>query len=94
MSENVGAPTSRNPKGLHGLYRDSLIFLCNTKPKLISVYILAEALASLPVSPKRRVIREVVKIKHIRFVRETVAFVFTRMGSSPKGTHLNLTVAD
>jgi hypothetical protein len=23
MSENVGASTSRNPKGLHGLYRDS-----------------------------------------------------------------------
>jgi hypothetical protein len=23
MSENVGASTSRNPKGLHGLYRDN-----------------------------------------------------------------------
>jgi hypothetical protein len=23
MSENVGALTSRNPKGLHGLYRDN-----------------------------------------------------------------------
>jgi hypothetical protein len=26
MSENVGASTSRNPKGLHGLYRNSLTF--------------------------------------------------------------------
>jgi hypothetical protein len=26
MSENVGASTARNPKGLHGLYRDSFIF--------------------------------------------------------------------
>jgi hypothetical protein len=24
MSENVGASTSRNPKGLHGLYRDNV----------------------------------------------------------------------
>jgi hypothetical protein len=27
MSENVGASTSRNPKGLHGLYRDNVTFL-------------------------------------------------------------------
>jgi hypothetical protein len=26
MSENVGASTSRNPKGLHGLYRDNFTF--------------------------------------------------------------------
>jgi hypothetical protein len=26
MSENVGASTSRNPKGLHSLYRDNFIF--------------------------------------------------------------------
>jgi hypothetical protein len=26
MSENVEAPTSRNPKGLHGLYRDNFTF--------------------------------------------------------------------
>jgi hypothetical protein len=26
MSENVGASTSRNPRGLHGLYRDNFIF--------------------------------------------------------------------
>jgi hypothetical protein len=26
MSENVGASTSRNLKGLHGLYRDNLTF--------------------------------------------------------------------
>jgi hypothetical protein len=25
MSENVGTSTSRNPKGLHGLYRDSFL---------------------------------------------------------------------
>jgi hypothetical protein len=30
MSENVGASsTSHNPKGLHGLYRDNLIFILN-----------------------------------------------------------------
>jgi hypothetical protein len=27
MSENVGASTSRDPKGLHGLYRDKFIFI-------------------------------------------------------------------
>jgi hypothetical protein len=27
MSENVGASTSRNPKGLHGLYRDNFSFI-------------------------------------------------------------------
>jgi hypothetical protein len=27
-SENVGASTSRNPKGLHGLYRDNFTFTC------------------------------------------------------------------
>jgi hypothetical protein len=27
LSENVGASTSRNPKGLHGLYRDKLPYL-------------------------------------------------------------------
>jgi hypothetical protein len=27
MSENVGASTSRNPKGLHGLYRDIFAFI-------------------------------------------------------------------
>jgi hypothetical protein len=26
MSENVGASTSRNPKGLHSLYRDNFTF--------------------------------------------------------------------
>jgi hypothetical protein len=26
MSENMGAPTFRNPKGLHGLYRDNFFF--------------------------------------------------------------------
>jgi hypothetical protein len=26
MSENVGASTSDNPKGLHGLYRDNFTF--------------------------------------------------------------------
>jgi hypothetical protein len=26
MSENVGASTSRNPTGLHGLYRDNFAF--------------------------------------------------------------------
>jgi hypothetical protein len=31
MSENVGASTSRNPKGLHGLYRDNF-----TLPRLSS----------------------------------------------------------
>jgi hypothetical protein len=27
MSENVGASTSRNPRGLHGLYRDNFTLL-------------------------------------------------------------------
>jgi hypothetical protein len=27
MYENVGAPTSRNPKGFHGVHRDSFTFL-------------------------------------------------------------------
>jgi hypothetical protein len=27
MSENVGASTSHNPKGLHGLYRDNYLLL-------------------------------------------------------------------
>jgi hypothetical protein len=27
MSENVGASTSRNPKGLHGLYRENFTFI-------------------------------------------------------------------
>jgi hypothetical protein len=27
MSEKVGASTSRNPKGLHGLYRDNFTLL-------------------------------------------------------------------
>jgi hypothetical protein len=27
MSENVGVSTSRNPKGLHGLYRDNFSYL-------------------------------------------------------------------
>jgi hypothetical protein len=28
MSENVGASNSRNPKGLHGLYRDKFTITC------------------------------------------------------------------
>jgi hypothetical protein len=28
MSENVGASASHNPKGLHGLYRDSFTLTC------------------------------------------------------------------
>jgi hypothetical protein len=28
MPENMGASTSRNPKGLHGLYRGSFTFTC------------------------------------------------------------------
>jgi hypothetical protein len=34
MSENVGASTSRNPKGLHGLYRDKRMFF--TEYSLVS----------------------------------------------------------
>jgi hypothetical protein len=37
MSGNVGASTSRNPKGLHGLYRDNLTFFvyyCKTLDSL------------------------------------------------------------
>jgi hypothetical protein len=37
MSENVGASTSRNPKGLHSLYRDNFtIPLCDVRiPSLV-----------------------------------------------------------
>jgi hypothetical protein len=28
MSENVGASTSRNPKGLHGRYKENFTFYC------------------------------------------------------------------
>jgi hypothetical protein len=31
MSENGGASTSRNPKGLHGLYRDNFTLLIYTQ---------------------------------------------------------------
>jgi hypothetical protein len=33
MSENVGASTSRNPKGLHGLYKENFTFTyrCDTQ---------------------------------------------------------------
>jgi hypothetical protein len=31
MSENVGASTSRKPKGLHGLYSDNFTFLLKDK---------------------------------------------------------------
>jgi hypothetical protein len=33
MSENLGASTSRNPKGLHGLYRDNLTLLNTIRAK-------------------------------------------------------------
>jgi hypothetical protein len=32
MSENVGTSTSRNPKGLHGLYRENFTYLYLTTP--------------------------------------------------------------
>jgi hypothetical protein len=34
MSENVGASTSRNPKGLHGLYGDNFTFTAMSEPAL------------------------------------------------------------
>jgi hypothetical protein len=34
MSENVRASTSRNPKGLHGLYRDNFTFILPSKYKI------------------------------------------------------------
>jgi hypothetical protein len=37
MSENVGASTSRNPKGLHGLYTDNFIFTLPPNKNLIYV---------------------------------------------------------
>jgi hypothetical protein len=33
MSENVGASSSRNPKGLHGLYRVNFTYLLLFDPK-------------------------------------------------------------
>jgi hypothetical protein len=43
MSENVGASTSRNPKGLHGLYRDNF-----TLPVYCFLYMALQALGSRP----------------------------------------------
>jgi hypothetical protein len=34
MSENVGASTSRNPKGLHSLYGDNFTFINNRMHKI------------------------------------------------------------
>jgi hypothetical protein len=45
MSENVGASTSRNPKGLHGLYGDNF----NLKKKLSKyVFLLLQIRFRLP----------------------------------------------
>jgi hypothetical protein len=39
MSENVGASTSRNPKGLHGLYRLlNLLFMCFKTGLILNKY--------------------------------------------------------
>jgi hypothetical protein len=38
MSENVGALTSRNPKGLHGLYRDNFTFTLLSDGKLGGIF--------------------------------------------------------
>jgi hypothetical protein len=44
MSENVGALTSRNPKGLHGLYRNHFTYSHNNKTNYITLhYITARA---------------------------------------------------
>jgi hypothetical protein len=40
MSENVGASTSRNPKGLHGLYRDNVIFSFTVKLFFIVLFLI------------------------------------------------------
>jgi hypothetical protein len=37
MSENVGALTSRNLKGLHGLYRDSFSFYVSYRNKIVGI---------------------------------------------------------
>jgi hypothetical protein len=37
MSENVGASISRNPKGLHGLYRDNFTFYA-AENKLLKMF--------------------------------------------------------
>jgi hypothetical protein len=40
MSENVGASTSRNPKALHGLYRDNFTYLSSYKTFLVPQHLL------------------------------------------------------
>jgi hypothetical protein len=47
MSENVGGSTSRNPKGLHGLYRDNFTLPYLTLPYL-TFAILAPNTVTLP----------------------------------------------
>jgi hypothetical protein len=39
MSENVGASTSRNPKSLHGLYRDNYTFTFSSGRTLILIIV-------------------------------------------------------
>jgi hypothetical protein len=41
--ENVGAPTSHNPKGLHALYRDNFTFLHSGHLYLISAHTITSA---------------------------------------------------
>jgi hypothetical protein len=40
MSENMGASTSRNPKGLHGLYRDNFTFYIIFKSRADNMFLL------------------------------------------------------
>jgi hypothetical protein len=40
MSENVGASTSRNPKGLHALYGDNFTFTFQLDELLTAVFYL------------------------------------------------------
>jgi hypothetical protein len=47
MSENVGASTSRNPKGFHGLYRDNFTFTN------IFIYLWADEVVSSDTSRSR-----------------------------------------
>jgi hypothetical protein len=52
MSENVGASTSRNPKGPHGLYRDNFTFtisVISLRQSLVSgIYVYKAAVTLTP----------------------------------------------
>jgi hypothetical protein len=58
MSENVGASTSRNPKGLHGLYTDNFTLLCRS----ILHYVMDSIVFFIVIAIKRVIVLEAANI--------------------------------